>query len=494
MLLLGIDIGTSSSKVSVIDAATRKTLISTQFPEAETPILIPRPGWAEQHPEDWWENAKQAIRKANSSGLYNSKNIGAIGISYQMHGLVLVNRYNRVLRPSIIWCDSRAVELGNDAFEKLGADYCQQHLLNSPGNFTASKLAWVKRFEPHIYQQIDKILLPGDWISLCLTGQATTSISAMSEGVFWDFKEKQLSASLFSHFGLHTNYIPTMEPVFGHHGQLSPSVADDLGLKSGISVSYKCGDQPNNALSLNVLQPGEVAATAGTSGVIYGVTDQLAFDEKSRVNSFAHVNHTNELTRIGILLCINGTGNAYNWVRRLIGNQYSYKDMNLLAQNVEPGSNGLQFIPFGNGAERMLENRIPGASLHGIDLNVHLPAHYFRAVTEGIAFSFRYGLDIMRSNGLKPTKVRVGKANLFLSDVFQFAFTNTTGLTLELYDSEGSVGAALGAGIGMGIFTLENAFEGKKPVQKVEPGIAGGYEPLYQKWLHQLKKNLALTE
>ncbi|RYZ78313.1 MAG: carbohydrate kinase, partial [Moraxellaceae bacterium] len=336
-------------------------------------------------------HVQQAILKAHASKRYDPQSIGAIGISYQMHGLVCVDKNQQVLRNSIIWCDSRAVELGNGAFNAIGHSRALQHLLNSPGNFTASKLAWVKQNEPHVYNQIDKIMLPGDFVAMRFTGEATTSISSLSEGIFWDFKNKELSKDVFDYYELNTGFIPTINEVFSTHGNLLPAIAQQLSLKPGIPVAYKAGDQPNNALSLNVLEPGEVAATAGTSGVIYGVSDELTFDPRSRINSFAHVNHTAAKKRLGILLCINGTGILNRWLKNIAGSSKTYAAMNEAAAGIEPGSNGLQILPFGNGAERMLENRMVGAHISNLNLNIHEQAHMFRAAQEGIAFAFRYG-------------------------------------------------------------------------------------------------------
>ncbi|MCX6337863.1 MAG: FGGY family carbohydrate kinase, partial [Bacteroidetes bacterium] len=338
MLLLGIDIGTSSIKVAVINAQTQETLVSVQYPDTETPIISLKKGWAEQSPADWWKHTKLAILKAHAQNKYHPSDIAAIGIAYQMHGLVCIDKNEQVLRNSIIWCDSRAVELGNQAFEAIGAEKSLAHLLNSPGNFTASKLAWVKNNEPEIYAQINKIMLPGDYIALQLTNSLTTSISSLSEGIFWDFKEDQLSKDVFNHYGLNESVIPTIQNVFASHGQISASIAEELLLTKGIPVTYKAGDQPNNALSLNVMEPGEVAATAGTSGVIYGVSDQLKYDAKSRVNSFAHVNHTSTVQRIGVLLCINGTGILNSWIKQIAGAGLSYQQMNDAASAIAPGS------------------------------------------------------------------------------------------------------------------------------------------------------------
>jgi xylulokinase len=482
MLLLGIDLGTSSIKVSVIDSQTQQCLCTVQYPETETAIIAEHPGWAEQSPDTWWENVQQAIIKANSTGLYDSKSVGAIGIAYQMHGLVLVNREHKVLRNSIIWCDSRAVEIGNSAFQTIGQEKCLGNLLNSPGNFTASKLAWVKKNEPEIFEKIYKVMLPGDFLGMKLSGEINSSVSSLSEGVFWDFKRNELSKEVFNYFGFPEDIFPEIQPVFSDHGRLTSEIAARLSLKPGIPVSYKAGDQPNNALSLNVLKPGEVAANGGTSGVIYGVSDQLTFDHQSRINSFAHVNFSEEKKRIGVLLCINGTGILNRWTRDVIAPGIAYDAMNDEASAIKVGSNGLRILPFGNGAERMLNNKNIGAHFHHIDLNIHSRAHIFRAVQEGIAFAFRYGLDIMRENGMKPALIRAGKANMFSSELFIEAFVNACGVPVELYSNEGSTGAAIGAGIGFGEFNTENAFANLKPLRMIEPQKSQEYEPIYQEW------------
>ena len=490
MLLLGIDLGTSSIKVSVIDSQTQVCLCTVQHPETETAIIAEHPGWAEQSPDTWWENVQQAILKANATGLYDSKSVGAIGIAYQMHGLVLVDKAQNVLRNSIIWCDSRAVEIGNRAFNTIGEEKCLSSLLNSPGNFTASKLSWVKQNEPEIFEKIYKVMLPGDFIGMKLSGEINTSVSSLSEGVFWDFTRNKLSKEVLNHFGFPEDFFPEIQPVFTDHGRITAEIAAKLSLKHGIPVSYKAGDQPNNALSLNVLKPGEVAANGGTSGVIYGVSDQLTYDHQSRINSFAHVNFSEEQKRIGVLLCINGTGILNRWIRDVIAPGLDYDSMNAEASAIGIGSNGLRILPFGNGAERMLNNKNIGAHFHRIDLNIQSRAHIFRAVQEGIAFAFRYGLDIMRENGMKPGLIRAGKANMFSSELFIEAFVNACGVPVELYNNEGSTGAAIGSGIGVGEFSTENAFSNLKPLRKIEPQKSREYEPVYQEWKELLMAHL----
>lgn len=488
MLLLGIDVGTSSIKAAVVDAASGNTLAIAQYPDSENEIKSLQPGWAEQSADTWWQQVQQAILRVNATGKYNPKDIGAIGIAYQMHGLVAVDKNQNTLRDAIIWCDSRAVPFGEKAFETIGAEKSLHHLLNSPGNFTASKLAWVKSHEPQVYEQIDTIMLPGDYIAMKLTGDITTSVAALSEGIFWDFADEQLSPDVMNCYGFEASIIPPIQPVFSEHGTLQASVAETLGLKAGIPVTYKAGDQPNNALSLNVLKPGEVAATAGTSGVIYGVTDQLFYDPQSRVNTFAHVNYANEQKRLGVLLCINGTGILNRWVRDMIAGT-DYQIMNEQASHISIGSDGLIILPFGNGAERILNNKIIGAHFGYINFNKHTRAHIFRAVQEGIAFAFRYGLDIMRENGMQPTVIRAGKTNMFLSSVFTEAFVNATNTPVELYACDGSVGAAMGAGIGVKAFVSEEAaFAQLKPLQLIKPTAAEAYEKAYQQW----KKTLQL--
>ncbi|MBX3241016.1 MAG: carbohydrate kinase [Chitinophagaceae bacterium] len=492
MLLLGIDVGTSSIKVSVVDAEKGTAIASAQFPDTEAPILSLHTGWAEQDPESWWQYTVQGIQRLNASGKFSPENIGAIGIAYQMHGLVAVDKNKKVLRPSIIWCDSRAVAIGDKAFEDIGEEYALSHFLNSPGNFTASKLAWVKKNEPEIFGSIYKIMLPGDYIAMQLTGEITTSPSALSEGIFWDFSNDGVASRVMEYYGFSNDIIPAIQPVFSSHGVVNKQTAALTGLPEGIPVAYKAGDQPNNALSLNVLQPGEVAATAGTSGVIYAVSDQLTFDRASRVNSFAHVNHSAAGKSIGVLLCINGTGIMNRWIRDTAGAGLSYGEINNKASGVPLGSEGLTILPFGNGAERMLGNKMPGALIQNLQFNTHTPSHLFRAVQEGIACSFRYGLDILRENNLQPAVIRAGKANMFLSELFTELFVNFTGAPVELYQNDGSAGAAVGAGIGAGIYTsAKEAFRSYQPVGYAEPKKdRAEFEDIYGNWKNLLNQTL----
>ncbi|TAH08991.1 MAG: carbohydrate kinase [Sphingobacteriia bacterium] len=488
MLLLGLDLGTSSIKASVVDAATSICIASVQYPDEESGIISLQPGWAEQSPEQWWQDIQSAILKLNATNKFNPKDIAAIGIAYQMHGLVCIDRENQVLRNSIIWCDSRAVKYGEKALTAIGVEKSLAFLLNSPGNFTASKLAWVKENEPILFNKIHKVLLPGDFVSLKLTGEINTTIPALSEGIFWDFKNESLSDDVFNFFGFDKNLIPNILPVFSNYGTLLPAVAEKLSLTSGIPITYKAGDQPNNALSLNVMEPGEVAATAGTSGVIYAVGDGLTSDRLSRINSFAHVNYTEAQKNIGVLLCINGTGILNQWIKNIAGN-LSYEQMNQLAANIPAGSAGVLVLPFGNGAERMLQNQQVHAHIQHLDFNSHSKAHLFRAAQEGIAFAFRYGLDIMRENNLHPTIIKAGNANLFLSNVFIEAFVNATNTPVELYNNDGSVGAAMGAGIGVSYYkNAKEAFQLTNPIKTIYPQYFQAYDAYYHSWKNCLEQ------
>ncbi len=491
MLLLGIDLGTSSVKVSVVDAETQQAVASAQFPDSEAPILTPGPGMAEQDPEQWWLFVKQAVLRVHVSGKYNPSDISAIGIAYQMHGLVALDADGTPVRNSIIWCDSRAVPYGEKAFQAIGEEKSLANLLNSPGNFTAAKLAWVKEHEPEVFERISKIMLPGDYIAYRLTGDFSTSISALSEGVFWDFKHETLSEDVMSFFGFSNNLIPAVQPLFSSHGQVTDRIAHELQLEPGIPVTYKAGDQPNNALSLNVMRPGEVAATAGTSGVIYGVADTLVYDKQSRINSFAHVNHTSNDLRIGVLLCINGCGILNKSIRQLTGSALGYASMNNEAAAIPSGSDGLMILPFGNGAERMLENKNPAARIQGWDFNIHTPSHFYRASQEGVAYAFRYGFDIMRQNGMNPTVIRAGNANMFLSEVFTQVLVNVLDVPVELYNSDGSVGAALGAGIGAGFLKEDELGKGLECLKTIEPVKGNSYSGLYDEWDAWLKNVIA---
>ena len=492
MYLLGYDIGSSSVKASLVNAETGKCAASAFFPKVEAEIISVRTGWAEQHPEMWWANLKLATQAVLTESGVKKDEIAAIGISYQMHGLVCVDKNQNVLRPSIIWCDSRAVPYGERAFKDLGEEKCLSHLLNSPGNFTASKLAWVKENEPNVYEKIDKIMLPGDYIAMRLTGEICTTVSGLSEGMFWDFKQNEVAGFLMDYYGLDRSLIADIRPTFSEQGCVTASAAAELGLKEGIPVTYRAGDQPNNALSLNVFNPGEIASTAGTSGVVYGVNGSVNYDPKSRVNTFAHVNHTAEQTRLGVLLCINGTGILNSWIKRTVAPQgVSYADMNELAAQAPIGAGGISILPFGNGAERMLQNREVGCSIQGINFNQHTRNHIIRAAQEGIVFSFRYGIDIMKAMGMEVKKIHAGHANMFLSPLFRDTLAGVTGAVIELYDTDGSVGAAKGAGIGAGLYKDNNeAFATLEKLAVIEPDEhnKAAYEDAYQRWVECLNR------
>jgi xylulokinase len=462
------------------------------------PILARQAGWAEQDPVMWWENLKAATRKILRASPGLSHRVGAIGISYQMHGLVVVGAGRNVLRPSIIWCDSRATGIGREAFDTLGHERCLGTLLNSPGNFTASKLRWVKVHEPGLFAAVHKYFLPGDYIAMRLTDRNTTTIPGLSEGMVWDFSANAPAGFLLDEYGIPPSLVPETVPTFGEQGKLARDAAEELGLPAGLPVTYRAGDQPNNALSLNVLEPGEVAATAGTSGVVYAVSGTLAGDPESRVNSFAHVNHTGKNPRIGVLLCINGCGIAQSWTRRMLGKAGApYEEMNARAAQSPAGAEGLIVLPFGNGAERMFGDRDIGAHVSHASFTLHSDANLIRAVQEGVAFSFKYGMDILTDLGIRPSVIRAGEANMFLSRVFCGTLANTAGVAIELYNTDGAQGAARGAALGAGFYSsAREAFRGlaRKEIIDPDPVRLGEYRDYYGRWKEALELHLARHE
>ena len=493
MLLLGYDIGTSSVKASLVDAQTGQTVASAQYPDSEASIIAKQPGWAEQEPEMWWDELKQATARVATKAGGSLADVKAIGIAYRMHGLVCVDKEGKPLRPSIIWCDGRAVPYGNKAFDAIGGEKCLQHLLNSPGNFTAAKLAWVKENEPDVFVKIDKIMLPGAYIDMRLSGgEKKTTVSGLSEGMFWDFKNNEVSKDVMNYFGFSENLIAEIVPTFSVQSTVCQAIADELGIPVGTPISYRGGDQPNNALSLNVMKPGEIAATGGTSGVVYGVLGEVNYDKLSRVNTFAHVNHgEGGATRLGVLLCINGTGILNAWMRRTVAPEgMSYPEMNDLAETAPIGADGLTVIPFGNGAERVLQNENVGASIHGINFNIHKKAFLIRAAHEGIAFSFAYGMQIMKDMGMEISTIKAGHANMFLSPLFCRTLASVTGATIELYETDGSVGAAYGAGIGAGIYKdSDEAFKTLNHMATIKPEAdCAPYKAAYDLWVKRLGK------
>jgi xylulokinase len=493
MILLGYDIGSSSVKASLVDAETGKCLAAAFHPKTEMVIVAQKPGWAEQEPENWWKNLVLATKEVLAQSGIKPDAIAAIGISYQMHGLVIIDKNHKVLRPSIIWCDSRAVGIGEKAFQSIGKDKCLDSLLNSPGNFTASKLKWVMENEPSTYEKIYRFMLPGDYIAFRMSGELCTTSTGLSEGILWDFRKNQVADILLKEYKISSDLVPPVKPVFSVQGELSASAAGELGLKAGTRIAYRAGDQPNNALSLNVLNPGEIAATAGTSGVVYGVSGEVKYDPLSRVNTFAHVNHEAGKPRLGVLLCINGTGILNSWIRKNLAGGMSYEEMNKLAASVPVGSDGLVVLPFGNGAERVLNNRETGASFENLNFNIHSKGHLLRAAQEGIIFSFAYGMEVMKETGINPGLIRAGNANMFLSPLFRQSLADLTGARIELYDTDGAQGSARGAGIGAGIFKKpEEAFSTLERIAVIEPKAETGkvLRSAYQKWLEALKRKL----
>lgn len=496
MYLIGYDIGSSSIKAALVEAETGATLAVAQSPATEMGMIAHQPGWAEQDPDEWWVHVCAATRQLLADCLVAPAEIKGIGISYQMHGLVVVDENMKPLRPSIIWCDSRAVPYGNRAFDEIGHEKCLSHLLNSPGNFTAAKLAWVKENEPELFAKIRHFMLPGDYIALRLTGEAMTTPSGLSEGILWDFLKNDVADTVLDYFGFDKKLVPTVVPTFSLQGKLTPEAAAATGLAEGTPVAYRAGDQPNNALSLNVLQPGEVAATGGTSGVVYGVVDRPAYDQESRVNGFVHVTHGSErAVRVGVLLCINGAGSLYRWLRQTVGQgNISYPDMERLAASVPVGADGLRILPFGNGAERMLVNLDPGAQVNNLQLNRHSAAHLYRAGLEGIAFSFVYGVQILKEMGLDISVMRVGNDNLFQSAVFSKTIATLLGCSIDVVQTTGAVGAAKAAGVATGIYpNIEAAMAGVTVTGRYEPEFerVGEYRAAYAAWVGDLGKAIA---
>ncbi len=494
MLFLGIDVGSSSVKLSVLDGETGKSVAQTQYPATELAIASPAPGFAEQAPETWWECVCAGLNILKEK--VDLKAISAIGIAYQMHGLVLVDEKQQVLRPAIIWCDSRAVPYGDEALEGLGTDYCYSHLLNAPGNFTAAKLRWVQANQPEIYANIHAAMLPGDYIAMRLSGVINTTATGLSEGTLWDYKARAPAQALLDHWGMSPELLPEIVPTLGFQSAVSDTMAEELGLNRGTPITYRAGDQPNNALSLFALEPGEVAATAGTSGVIYAVTDQPATDPEGRVNTFLHVSDTADTPRNGVLACVNGTGRAYSWLRQTLaqaGGDAAYPLLNELAEATPIGADGLMVLPFGNGAERLLQNRNLGAKMLNLDFNRHQLGHLVRATQEGIAFALNMGFGVLESIGAQCRTVKAGHSNLFLSPLFCEVFANTTGATVELYDTDGAEGAARAAAIGAGFYTTSSAaFSHLTQIKRIEPTseLTEHYQAAYQRWQLALEQAL----
>lgn len=489
MYFLGIDLGSSSIKLSVLDAESGTTISSVSVPDFEMEIVAPQHGWAEQDPENWWQYVKNGIGLLKTKRNTDISKIAGIGIAYQMHGLVLTDENLNVIRPSIIWCDSRAAQIGNNIYNSIGAQKCQELILGSPGNFTASKLKWVKDNQPELFEKAKYMMLPGDYIAAKLTGVAQTSTSGLSEAALWNFQEGRLATEILDAMGISKEIIPEIVPNFGNQAQINPQVATELGLNPNVKITYRAGDQPNNALSLNVLKPGEIATTAGTSAVVYAVSQNAIYDANNRINTFLHVNNAPADKHNGVMLCINGSGILYQWLRKIMSADrpelISYETLNAEAAKAQPGSKGLRFYPFGNGVERIFNNKEATSGIQNLNFNIHSSPQLVRAACEGIVFAMNYGFDVMKSIGAGGDIVRAGKANLFLSPVFREIFANTTQTTVELYNTSGAEGAARGAAYGYGYYaSLDQAFEKLECLERIEPNSAltAQYAEIYNEW------------
>ena len=493
MYTIGYDIGSSSIKASIVNIDSGEVFMTSKYPDSEMAINSKKAGWAEQDPEIWWDAVCILTKSLLLKGNINPSLILAIGISYQMHGLVLVDKDQKVLRPAIIWCDSRASDIGEKAFNDLGNTYCLENLLNSPGNFTMSKLRWVKENEPYIFDKIHKWMLPGDYIAMKFTGNINSTVSGYSEGICWEFKNHMMADNLLAYYEIPKEIMPEITDTFSNQGRVNIMAANDCGLSPGTQVTYRAGDQPNNAMSLNVLHPGEVAATGGTSGVVYGISETLHYDHLSRVNGFAHVNHTKAKPRIGQLLCINGCGILYAWMRNNVcETRMTYSMMEDKIQSVPIGSEGLRILPFGNGSERMFNDKMTGARMVNLHFNLHTRAHMLRAALQGIAFSFVYGMNILRSIDIQPSVIKVGNDNLFLSQTFTKTLANLLRCNIEVYETTGATGAAKASMVALGIYEkIDDAIKRCKPIQTIEYSTSDHqYVESYGLWLKELNNLL----
>ena len=488
MYCLGLDIGSSSVKAALVEVKSGKSILSVHEPKNEMNIISLNNDWAEQDPNMWWEYTCNAIKRVCKESHIDSKKITSIGISYQMHGLVIIDKDGEILRNSIIWCDSRAVNIGLEAFSQIGEEKCMSRLLNSPGNFTASKLKWVKDNEPEVYEKVYKYMLPGDYIAYKLTGEINTTRNGLSEGIIWDYKENKPANWLLEYYGIDTNLTPDLIDNFSVQGKTNSISSKETGLAINVPITYRAGDQPNNALSLNVFNAGEAALSGGTSGVIYSITNNLNSKEPSRINHFAHVNYTDNLKCIGKLLCINGAGIQYRWLRNH-SIDASYEKMNEMASKISVGSDGISVIPFGNGAERMLNNKNIGTQICNINLNKHSHGHLYRSSLEGIAFSFMYGIEILKNDNSPISVLRAGNDNLFRSKIFANTVATLIGHEIEIYNTTGAFGAARASAILNGdIETFRNTITKNDHVMTFLPlKNKSEYEDAYLRWKKDLE-------
>jgi xylulokinase len=490
MWFLGMDVGTGGTRAVIVDAAGK--LIAGASSEHEA-FKTAHPGWAEQNPEDWWRAAQEAIRFALAAAPEPHQPIAAIGLTGQMHGAVLLDETGQVLRPSLIWCDTRTQPQCDWLTEKIGYERLIELTCNPAlPNFTLTKLLWVKQHEPEIFAKTRHILCPKDYVRYRLTGEFAIDVQEASGTLLLDVTHRRWSREVAAAAGIPESWLPTVYESPEVCARISETASGLTGLTARTSVVAGAGDQGAGAVGMGILQPGSVSATIGTSGVVFAATASPTKDPKGRLHTFCHAVpglwHVMGVTQ--------GAGLSLRWVRDTFFPSHNYDELTAAAAKVPSGSEGLEWAPY------LLGERTPHldpevrAAFACICSN-HTAAHFVRAVLEGVAYSLKDTFTLFAELGIPVTAIRLGGGGA-RGPLWRKIQAGIYGQAVEVLTAEegGAFGSALMAGVGAGHWAnLDQACDQAIEVaQRIEPDAAdlAAYKTGYAKWrkLYPALKNL----
>lgn len=489
--LLGLDIGTSGVKALLISVEGKIISSKTE----SYPLATPHSGWAEQSPYDWWEATVKVIEEVVSSTPIGSTQIKGISLSGQMHSSVFLDEKMEVIRPAILWSDTRTSEQCKEIYTKVGGlnqliDYVSNPALEG---FTAPKILWLKENEPENYQKVKYILLAKDYIRYRLTGELFTEVSDAAGTLLFEVIKKRWSTGLLEKLEIDPDLLPPILNSFDLAGRITKPIAEKTGLKFGTPLVAGGADNACGAVGSGIIQEGRVMVSIGSSGVVLAQTDNPQADQGGRIHLFNHA-CPNSWYMMGVML---SAGMSYEWLeKKLFNNSLDYPKLDQLAEEIEPGSEGLLFLPYLYG-ERTPHN---DANARGVYFGIsgkHDQRHFTRSVLEGVTFALKDSLELIKDKGVKVKEIRAigGGAK---SSVWQQILADILGKEINLLNVEEgpAFGAALIAGVGVGVYgSFTEAVSGIVKVQKtIVPRIQNTekynqYYQLYKKLYYSLKED-----
>lgn len=453
MKFLGIDVGTGGSRAVVIDEAGQ---VVTSATIEHAPFASPQTGWAEQDPGDWWRASSAAVRAVLANGKVRTEEIASIGLTGQMHGAVLLDEHDEVLRPAIIWCDVRTDPQCREITQRVGAEQLIQLVLNPAlAGFTLPKLMWVREVEPDLWTRVRSVLLPKDYVRLKLTGDRATDVADASGTLLLDVRGRKWSQEMLAHANLDEKLLPHVYESQEVTGSVSAAGAEATGLLVGTPVVAGAGDQAAGAIGMGIVRPGSVSATIGTSGVVFAATDRPALDPKGRVHTFCHAIPD----RWHVMGVTQAAGLSLRWFRDRFGtgdihsnndqNRDPYEYLVEEAANAPVGADGLFWAPYLMGERTPHLDPHARAALIGLTAS-HTRSHIIRAILEGVAYSLRDTLSIFSELGVPAGIIRLGGGGA-RSILWQQIQADVYGQTVELVaaDEGPAFGAALLAAVGV---------------------------------------------